>query len=247
MATKKDQAAFDYLNDMNDNSGFEGLNLDTMAVPFVRLVQDISPVMKPSKPEYNPDARPGMFVNTVNGKLYTQPLKVIIGKFEHMFLEWHATTRGKLMGVHTPEVVTGNMNLDRDDRNQLIDPASRNTFSETYTYYIVLPDYLEEGICIMSMASTSIKEAKKLNRNLMHTMLPSSNKRALPYFMVWTVDSVPMSNDKGDWLAPRFTFDSFVTQLQLEAVVEEREALPNKHVDYAMIEDTSSSDSNTSY
>lgn len=238
MATKN-QEAFDYLNEVNDQSGFEGLTLDTQAIPFIRLIQDISPVMKASKPEYNKNARAGMFYNTVNGKLYESPIKIIVGKFDRMYLEW-GTTRGNLMGVHSPELVEFNSNLVRNDKNQLMDPDTKHTFQDTYSYYVVMPDHLEEGICIISMASTNIKEAKKLNRNLLHTMLPNSNKRALPYFMVWEVDHVPMSNDQGDWLGLTIKFDSFVTQTQLEAVVEERAQIPHKTIDYAQLEDKSS-------
>lgn len=234
--TKQKQEAFDYLSGIDDNSGFEELNLETMAVPFIRIIQDLSPQMKKSKPEFNPDAETGMFVNTVSGKLYDAPVKVIVGKFDRIFLEW-GTTRGKLMGVHAPESIATNTKLMRDEKNQLFDPATMHTFQDCYTYYVVMPDALEEGICIVSMTSTNIKEAKKLNRNLLHTMLPNSSKRALPYFMVWEMDKVAMSNDQGEWWGVSFKFDSFVTKPQLECVVAERQALPGKKVDYMLLEE----------
>lgn len=233
------KATFDHLNEAMDGSGFEAINLDTMAIPFIRIIQDLSPQMKKTKPEYNPEAEPGMFVNTVNGKLYKGSIKVIIGRYERIFLEW-GTTRGKLMGVHSPETIELDTTLMRDENNKLVNPANMHSFQDCYTYYVVLPDALEEGICIFSMTSTSIKEAKKLNRNLMHTMLPGGNKRALPYFMVWEITPTLMSNEKGEWFGPSFKFDSFVTQLQLEAVVEERGQIPNKTVDYAQLEDKTS-------
>lgn len=231
-------ASFDHLNSVMDNSGFEDINMQTMAIPFIRVIQDLSPQMKKTKPEYNPDAETGMFVNTVSGKLYESPIKVIIGKYQRVFLEW-GTTRGKLMGVHAPETIELNPKLVRNEDNQLMDPNSMHTFQDCYTYYVVMPDALDEGICILSLVSTNIKEAKKLNRNLVHTMLPNSSKRALPYFMVWEVSAVPRSNEEGDWFGVAFKFDSFVTQPQLEAVVNERAQIPNRTVDYAQIADNS--------
>lgn len=244
--TNSTQDMFSHLSDINDNSGFEDINLQSMAIPFIRLVQDLSPIMKKTKPEYNPEAETGMFYNTVSGKLYGTSLKVIVGRFERIFLEW-GTTRGKLLGVHSPEVVELNQKLMRDEKNQLVDPTTGSTFQDTYTYYVVLPEHLEEGICIVSLASTNIKEAKKLNRNLTHTILPNSNKRAMPYFMVWEMSSSFNSNDQGDWYTASFKFDSFVTQLQLEAVVEERQQIPNKTVDYAQLEDLSAKDEQTKF
>jgi len=244
MAATKKTPSFDHLKGAMDGSGFEDIKMETMAIPFIKIIQDLSPQMKRSKPEFNPEAEPGMFVNTVSGKLYKGPIKVIIGKFERMFLEW-GTTRGTLVGVHSPESIELNSKLMRDDKNQLFDPQTQSTFQDCYTYYVLVADDLDEGVCIFSMTSTNIKEAKKLNRNLLHTLLPNTDQRAMPYFMLWEVSSVEKKNDQGEWFGASFKFDSFVTQLQLEAVVEERKQIPKKHVDYAQIEDKSSE--NTQY
>lgn len=235
MATKKkEELDFDKLSEEMDNAGFEEMGLDTMAIPFIRIIQELSPQMRKNKPEYNPDAEEGMFVNTVSGRLYTSPIKVIIGKFQRTFLEW-GTTRGKLMGVHTPESVELRDDLMRNEKNQLVDPATGHTFQDCYSYYVLNVEDMEEGICIISCVSTNIKAAKKLNRNLMHTMLPNSSKRALPYFMVWEVSTTDESNDEGEWKGISFKFDSFVSQPQLAAVTKERQQIPNRRVDYQQL------------
>jgi hypothetical protein len=154
------------------------------------------------------------------------------------------------MGVHSPESVELRGDLVRNEKNQLMDPNTKHTFQDCYSYYCINADDLEEGVFIISCTSTNIKEAKKLNRNLMHTMLPGSNKRALPYFMVWEVSTVDMANDEGEWKGIHFKFDSFVTKPMLEAVSKEREQIPNRNVDYALLpEDTSegSSSENVPY
>lgn len=241
MATKKAEALnFEELAGAMDSAGFEDMSMTTMAIPFLRIVQELSPQMKKNKPEYNPDAELGMFVNTVNGKLYQSPIRVVIGKFQHIVLEW-GTVRGKLAGMHSPDVLT-NPNLIRNEKNQLMDPNTRHTFSECYTYYVLNVDDVDEGVCIIACTSTNIKEAKKLNRNLMHTTIPGTNKRALPYFMVFEVSSVDRSNDDGEWKGISFKFDGFVTKELLDYVVKEREAIPNRRVDYALLEESATSE-----
>ena len=123
MATKKQAVNYEDLMEGMDNAGFEDMGLDTMAIPFIRIVQELSPQMRKNKPEYNADAEVGMFVNTVTGKLYESPIKVIIGKFQRVFLEW-GTTRGNLKGVHTPESIEARTDLMRNEKNQLVDPAT---------------------------------------------------------------------------------------------------------------------------
>lgn len=234
MAKGKENLDYSKLMEGMDGAGFEEVGLDTMAIPFIRIIQELSPQMRKAKPEFNPDAEEGMFVNTVSGKLYPSPIRVIIGKFQRTFLEW-GTTRGNLKGVHTPESIELSTDLMRNEKNQLVDPATNHTFQDCYTYYVLNVDDMDEGICIVSCVSTNIKEARKLNRNLMHTLLPDSNKRALPYFMVWEVSSVDMSNDEGEWKGISFKFHSFVSQAQLTAVVAEREQIPHRRVDYAQL------------
>lgn len=228
--------------------GYEEITLDTMAVPFIRVLQDMSPQCKKTKPEYNPEAEPGMLCNSVSGRLYPAPLRFVVGKFERLYLEWKPN-RGSFVGAHTVEHVEQELitKLIRDDKNKLIDPATGNNFTDTYMYYVLLPDAMEEGICILSLSSTQIKEAKKLNKNLVSTIIPGSAKKALPFFMIWNLDTASVSNDHGDWMGIQISFDSFVDQPQLEYVVQERAELPNKTVDYAQLEEKtseSSSDAN---
>lgn len=245
-ATKEEK--FEYVGETNpgfdhfaefgqDASGFEEINMDTMSIPFIKIVQDISPQLKKSKPEFIPEAQAGMFFNSVSERLYDSPIKIVIGKFERYYIEWKAN-RGPFVATHSVEAIEGKrmQELARDENYRLYDPKTGNTFADTYIYYVVLPDFMEEGVCIISMTSSAIKEAKKLNRNLTSTMIPGTTKKALPYFMVWNVAVVEMSSDKGDWYSIKFTFNSFVTQPQLEHVVEERKALPQKTLDLSLLD-----------
>lgn len=220
---------------VDDKSGFENITLETTAIPFIKVLQDLSPQLKKSKPEFIPEAEAGMLFNSVSDKLYKAPLRVVIGKFERYFIEWKPN-RGPFVASHLPEAVELNRRLMRDENFRLFDPSTNNTFSDTYVYYVIFPDYLEEGVCIISLASSSIKEAKKLNRNLLSTVIPGTTRRALPYFMIWDLNVVEESNDKGSWYGPRFTFNSFVSQEQLDYVVKERKALPNRTLDMKMLE-----------
>jgi hypothetical protein len=234
--TKK-ETTFDHLKEaVGDGSGFEGLNMDTMAIPFIRLLQELSPQLKKSKPEYIPEAEAGQFVNTVTNRLYSPPLRVVIGKFERYYIEW-GTSRGKFIAAHDPEHFETQIlpQCVRDEKNKIIHPTTNHRFVDTYVYYVILPDHLEEGVCIISLYSSGIKEAKRLNRNLTHTIIPGSNQRALPYFMIWEVSVTNMKNDDGEWFGLRFDLDEFVTQDQLSHVVEERKALPQRTVDLTMI------------
>lgn len=237
MAKTKQEVEFDHLqNAINDATGFEDLNLQTMSIPFLRILQDLSPQLKKTKPEYIPGAEAGNICNTVSGTLYDPPLQFVVAKFERYFIEW-GESRGKFIAAHTPEVFDQSIapTLVLNEKNKLISPTTKHTFTDTYMYYVVLPQHLKEGVFILPISSTGIKEAKKLNRNLMHTIIPGTNQRALPYFIIWDLDVVTMSNDQGEWFGPRFVFNTMVTKEQLMVISEERKALPAKKVDFAQL------------
>lgn len=245
--TKTDaQAEYDHFKDFaNDMEGYEGINMDTMAIPFIRILQTLSPQLKKTKAEFIPEAEEGMIINSVSGMIYEKPLRIVIGKFDRHYIEWKPKRAG-FVAAHAPELIENEARYIRNEKNQLIDPDTNNLLVDTYMYYVLLPDYMDEGVCLISLSSTQLKEAKKLNRMLMTTKLPGTNRKALPYFMEWELDVVEASNDQGDWWAPVFKFARFVGPEVLEHVVEQRAQIPNKTVDYAQIEENAGAQQKTS-
>jgi len=242
---KKETPSYDHLKQFaNDVEGYEGINMNTMAIPFIRILQSLSPQLKKSKAEYIAEADEGDICNSINGTLYTRPLRVVIGKFERLFIEWKPN-RGGYVAAHAPEEVENNpqyVNILNDKGSMdLIDKDSKNQLFDTYMYYVMLPDYLSDEICIIALASTFLKEARRLNRMLMTTYIPGTSQKAAPHMMVWELDTVEMTKGEHSWFGPKFTFKEFVTPDLLESVMAERKAIPNKQVDYAQLEETSSS------
>lgn len=226
--------------DMGDGlGGFEGINSDTIAFPFIKILQSLSPQLKKSKAEYIEGAEPGMLYNNVTNKCYKPPVEVVVGRFDRYFVEWKPE-RGGFCGAHTPEDVarmaaTGF--LKANERGQYFDQESRNVFQETYVYYIVFPNDMEAGVCLLSLSSTQLREARRWNRLLVSTYVPGTNRRAQPYFMKWALTTPEMSNDKGDWNGFKVDFAGFVNPETLQMVCEERKALPSTvKADLALLE-----------
>lgn len=230
---------FDYLNS-TDASGFEQLTNETVSFPFIRIIQSISPICKKGRPEYIEGAEEGKLYNTITKKIIDTPVRIVVGRFERYFLEWKPERKG-LAGHHSVENVE--LMVRRGELVSrgpgLVNPTTGNSFQETYAYYIVFPDCLQDGICLLCLSSTQLKEARRLNRMLTTAYIPGTNRRAMPYHMIWKLDTPIMSNDKGDWAGISFSFDSFVTPQQLQVVVEERKALESinsESIDYKALE-----------
>jgi hypothetical protein len=228
---------YQYLNDTNDSmEGFGEINNQTMAVPFLKLAQDLTPQMKKTKPCYIEGLQLGDFFNSVTGEIYGPHVQLVILNFERIYLEWLAN-RGGLVGYHTPE----NAQNIATDLTFGKWKNGTNDLTEYYTYYIVLGGHEKEGVMIYSLTSTGIKIAKGLNR-LMTTHIMDNGKTARPYYLLYDVTSHLTPKGENEYYAPKFVFNSFITEEQHLIVKEERLALPDKSVDYAQITDHASSD-----
>lgn len=232
----KEKSQMDWINDANDTlEGFEDINAQTMSIPFLKLAQDLTPQTKKAKTDvYIPGLEPGMFFNSVTKKVYGDSLKVIIIKFECIYIEW-MPDRGGFVGYHSPENA---MKMAVDKTFGAWKTADGNDLQEYYTYYCLIESEENAGPIIMSLTSSAIKIAKGLNR-LLTTQIMDNGKKALPYYLVWNLEAAHVEKNANDWFVPKFTFAGYINEEQYQIIVPERKMLPDKPVDYAMIEDRS--------
>lgn len=207
--------------------GDEQLTAETMSFPFIRVLQALSPQCKVSSPSYLETAQEGMLYNNIADELITPPVDVVVGKFERLFIEWKPRRKG-FAGAHSPEIVAKLLDtgkLVRGEKNVIFNPANEHTFSDTYSYYILFPEHLDWGVCLLCLSSTQLKEARRWNRLLTTTTIPGTNVRAKLYHTIWTLRTVPMQNDEGSWAGIRIAFKGFVPKETFELVTSERKAL----------------------
>ena len=171
----KTKQELNFINIKEDTlKGFEDINNLTMAIPFIKILQQLSPELNKAKTTFVKDAKVGDFFNTVTKEVYGASIEVIILKFERIYTEW-LPNRGGLVSYHSPE----------DAERIAINPEkfggwktdSGNDLQENYVYYILIVGHEDEGIAVISMSSSGLKVAKKLNR-LLVTHILSNGKRA---------------------------------------------------------------------
>ena len=218
-----------YLQD-DGKGGFENIDSSVVAFPFLRVLQSLSPQLKKSDPAYLPDAEEGMIYNNVSNRAYATPLRMVVVRFQHIYTIWRAGRKGFAGYADPAEVArlqaTGE--LIRNERWKIVDPATLNEYSETFCYYVLLPDYPEEGVCLLPLSSTQLKEARRWNRLLINTYIPGTGRKALPHFLVWNITTPVMRNDQGSWSGFRADFAGYVGPDDLKLVTAERAALPSQ-------------------
>lgn len=81
--------AYDFGEDAG--AGLEDLSMDEQLIPFMSILQGLSPQINRTKPEYIDGAGLGMILNTATKEIYDvakEPLPVIPCWREHQFTEW---------------------------------------------------------------------------------------------------------------------------------------------------------------
>jgi len=222
--------------DQNDTAdGFEGINSETMAIPWLKIAQTLSPAMKENKPEYIEGLKVGDFYNSVTKEIYGSEVQMVVGKFDRGYVEWLPKRKG-FVASHTVEEAE-EIATDHTFGKWKI---GENILQENYVYFVILLGHENDGVMIMSLSSTQIKKAKAWNKQLT-TYIMKNGEKALPYYLKWRINTVEEHKEDNDWYGIAINGQGLITDESLYlAVKDERKLIEHKRVDYAQIDDTSS-------
>lgn len=223
--------ALKFFDDKDTMEGFEDITQSTMAIPFVRIAQQLTPQLKKNKPEYIEGLEEGMFFNTITKEVYGNSFQCIVLKFEHVYIEWRPE-RGGFVGYHTPENAE-RIAVDHTFGNWKTKEG--NLLQENYVYLLLIAGHEKEGVVVFSLSSSMIKTAREWNR-LMTTHVMENGKKAMPYYLVWEVSTEYRSNEKGDWYVPVVKYVGYIGEKQYEVAKNERKVLPSRQIDYRQLQ-----------
>jgi hypothetical protein len=207
-------------------TGFEGAKADDYAIPFLQILQALSPQVKRSDGAYIEGAAEGMVHNTVTNRVIDvqkQPLVVIACAYKRAFVEWRLREKG---GGFVAEHAVAPAPTERDDRSRDILPNG-NQLNDTRTFYVLVldPDTGTAAPAVLSMTSTQIRKAKAwlMQQNLLK--LSANGKPYTPpmFASKWAVTTVPEQNEKGSWYGWKFEHAGYLDGPDDPRFVEARE------------------------
>ena len=189
-------------------AGFENMSADDYAIPFLQILQGLSPQVKRSDGAYIEGAQEGMLVNTVTRELIdteNRRLVVIPAAYRHTWVEWRVREKGG--GFVREHTAQPNVETKRDDKSREIMPNG-NQLNDTRTFYVLVLDEAT-GVttpAVLSMTSTQIKKAKQwvMQQNLLKLVGANGPYTPPMFASKWLVTTVPESNEKGSWYGWKF-------------------------------------------
>lgn len=216
--------------------GFEGTDVNSYAIPFLQLLQKMSPLVDEDHAKYIPGAKAGMFYNTVTQKLYDGKtgFHIVQCAYKRSFIQWGGR-EGEVTGFKgefTPEqiaelqaqpgkIVEVEGKLFIPDADGVIHEKKSDRYEDTRSHYVIVidPETGEYGQAILSLSASLTKASKMLMTTLQQKKVDTpQGKRTPPTFAnLVKISTVGMSNDKGSWSGVRFDLDGLVTDPSIYA------------------------------
>jgi hypothetical protein len=149
----------------DQGQGLAKVDLNTTALPFLKILSSMSPQTKKAKSEYIEGAEEGMIFNTVTEELFSgdEGIKVVPCFFEPVQLEWSDRGTGSSAPIVHP-VDTPLLNKTTKDNDGKLRLPEGTYLERTHNHYCLLLN--EEGLSsqvLLSMKVSGLSRSRKWN------------------------------------------------------------------------------------
>jgi hypothetical protein len=205
--------------------GMEEADAQSFAIPFLSVVQKMSPICDEASGSYNPDAKAGMLMNTVTGELYDGKEGVVFlpAHYQRRFLRWapretgggfkgEMTADAAAIAIEEGEVkdVDGRLFYPMDDGS--INEKRCDRLADVRNHFGVLEGSRQR--VLLSLGSTQIKKSKALMSMLSAVKVKNAAGQMVTP-PTWAnrvrITTVLEQNDQGNWYGVKFELEGFVS------------------------------------
>ena len=202
---KQTALSTDLMDDIFDDAG-EGADFDSseMQIPFVRLLQALSPQLNKKKPEYIDGASSGDAFNNVTGQHWDGEEGIVVVPCYQTTKYLEFTPRD--MGGGFRGEIPANSHLlqetQRSGSKELLPNGNELVKSDQHFCLIIEPDGSFQPV-VVDMKSTQLKVSRRWKTQIAMQKIrhPASGKMVTPpvFGTMWRLRSVEESNDQGSW------------------------------------------------
>lgn len=163
-------------------SGFENQTADDYAIPFLQILQALSPQL-----EGNDNLKVGMIINTVTGEVFggKDGISFVPATTQHVFVEWKPRDQGGgFVAVHQPDSDLVRHVASTQEFGNYHTPEGNDLIETFYVYGVQV---LEDGSgmeAVLAFSSTKIKKYKgwMTKAKTIQIQLPDGRRFPAPLF-----------------------------------------------------------------
>ena len=184
------------------NKGAQNISQEDLALPFLKVLGQLSPEINSRDAKYIKGAQPGMILNTVTGDYYDgeKGINVLPVFYKRQYIEWQ--DRGASMGapvaIHEVDSdLLSKVTRDKSNKDRL---PNGNYLENTASHFVILMGDTPTT-ALISMKATQLKISRKWNSMMMGIKMQGKSGLFTPptYSHIYNLKTVQQSNDKGTW------------------------------------------------
>lgn len=223
LIAKQNLPEFDFTQDIG--SGMEGADKEAFAIPFLKILQKISPQVDEADSAYVAGAKGGMLLNTVTQSLHDN-LLFLPCAYQRRFLRWAARGsdrgfKGELLPEDVAVMLDKGEIVDFEGRlyfpleDGTVNPKKCDSVQDTRSHFGLILDE-ETGAtqpALLALSSTQVKKSKLLMGILSAAKVASPNGLVTPptWMNKIRLSTAIESNDQGSWYGLKLAAEGFVT------------------------------------
>ena len=201
--TKKEEGALAVnMFEADADKGSQNMGQDDLALPFLKVLGQLSPEINKRDGKYVEGAEPGMILNTVTNEIFdgAKGIDVLPVFYERKYVEWQdrGDSKGAPVAIHNAESdIVSTTTRDKSYKDRL---PNGNYLENTANHFVVVLGKSPQS-ALISMKSTQLKISRKWNSMMMGIKLQGKNGMFTPptYSHIYKLKTTQMSNDKGTW------------------------------------------------
>ena len=199
VATKKEGALAVNTFEADANQGAQNISQEDLALPFLKILGQLSPEVNKRDGKYVEGAEPGKIINTVTNQLFSH-VDVVPCHYKRQYIEWQdrGQSTGAPVAIHEADSdIISQTTRDKSYKDRL---PNGNYLDNTANHFVLqLSDTPQSAL--ISMKSTQLKVSRKWNSMMMGLKMQGKNGLFTPptYSHIYKLKTVQMSNDKGTW------------------------------------------------
>ena len=187
------------------DAGFENVDSKSLALPFLKVLGQLSPQVTQGDSQFIPEARSGMIYNTVTDELFdgAKGITVVPCYYKLEYIEWKDREKGAVapVNVYTSDSDIMSKTTRGDDGKDRLENG--NYIEETASHYVLIVEPEKTSTALLTMKSTQRKKSKKWNSMMMSLRQKRKSGagffKPAPFTQKYSLKTVLEKNNLGSW------------------------------------------------
>jgi hypothetical protein len=184
--------------------GSQDFGQEDLSIPFLRIIQGLSPQVTRGDPKHDKAAQIGMIVETVSPRFFDgdKGIYVIAVLYQRSYTEWKPQRGGmvKDWGTDPSNFMRARKETNAEGKTRMVTPEGTE-MAEAAQYFVMYTEDPTSGYweqAMLTMAGTQWKTSRDWNTNMAKVRLPLPGGRILqnplPFVQAYHLTTVPASS-----------------------------------------------------